>query len=354
MDEAAARALLERMAGTEAPPSRVDVGLARRRGRRMLRWRRAWAPGASALAAAAVIALVAWALISSGTPAPRPVRPERTAAPLPPAPRQFSPLVPYAAFGWLPAGYSLRTGGTSPTADYLTAGPKSVTQYADLALAVYSAGRCNLAGGRLACGDSSGSTTEPVTGRAPAVNGRRAFWSGGSLAWQYASGGWATVSGMPDRQALLKIADGVSLGAGAMPSIAFPVQLTGALSTWRLDSPNGSVAFQPYHGILRASQWYLSHGGSEAMISVYVDPTARATHCPAANRTVGGHRVSVSGFPAVGGNPPGQELCAANADGLSVDIAINGETAPSVASVFAHDTRLLGPNPADWTARPLA
>jgi hypothetical protein len=37
-----------------------------------------------------------------------------------------------------------------------------------------------------------------------------------------------------------------------------------------------------------------------------------------------------------------------------VDIAFNGETAPSVVSVFAHDTRLLGLNPPDWTARPLA
>ena len=353
MDEAAARTLLEQVAETEAPPSRVDVGLARRRGRRMLRRRRAWAPGASALAASAVIVLVAWTLIPSGTSAPRPARPERAAVPQPPAPRQFSPLVPYAAFGWLPAGYSLLTGGTSPTDDYLTAGPRSVKQYADLALDVYSAGVCNLAGGRLFCGDASASMTQQVTGQAPAVNGRRAFWAGRFLAWQYAPGGWATVSGMPGPQALLKIADGVRFGAGVMPSIVFPVQLTGALSTWRLDSPNGSVAFQPYLGVLRASQWYLSQGSAEAMISVYVDPAPRAGRCPAANRTVGGYRVSVRGLPAAGGNPPGQQLCAVDVDGLGLDIAINGGTAPGVASVFAHDTRPLGPNPARWTTRPL-
>jgi hypothetical protein len=356
MDEVAARALLERLAGTEAPPSRVDVGLARQRGRSTLRRRRAWAPGTAALAVAAVIALVAWAFIPSGTPAPhpaRPARPARPAVPPRPAPRRLSPLIPYAAFGWLPAGYSLRTGGTSPMADYLTAGPGSVTQYAELALDVYSVGTCNLAGGRLSCGDASGGMTEPVTGQAPAVNGRRAFWAGSYLAWQYAPGGWATVSGRPGRHALLKTADGVRFGAGAMPSIMFPVQLTGALSAWRLGSANGSVAFVPYLGVLRASQWYLSHGSTEAMISVYVDPAARAVRCPAANRTVGGYRVSVSSFPAARGNPPGQQLCAADADGLAVDLAINGWAAPGVLGVFVHDMRLLGPNPARWTTRPL-
>jgi hypothetical protein len=358
MDEAGARALLERLARTEAPPSRVDVGLARRRGRRKLRWRRACVPGAAALAAVAVIALVTGGAISFGTGSPGPGRlgPGRaagSAAPLQPAPRQFSPLIPYAAFGWLPAGYSFLTGGTSPTADYLTAGPKPTTQYAELALNVYSGNICNLAGGRLYCGGSSGSTVEPVTGQAPPVNGRHAFWAGGYLAWQYARGGWATVSGMPDRQALVKIARTVRFGAGAMPSIAFPVQLTGALSTWRLDSADGSVAFTPYRGVLRASQWYLSHGSARAMISVYVDPAPPSGACPAADRTVGGYRVSISHIQAVRGNPPGQNLCAADADGLSVNIVLRGRGTPNVISVFAQDTRPLGPNPANWTTRPL-
>ncbi len=354
MDEAAARALLERMAGTKAPPSRVDIGLARRRGRRTLRWRRTWVPGASALAVAAAIFLVAGGVIPSrtGSGRPGPGRPERPAAPRQAAPRQFSPLIPYAAFGWLPAGYSLLSGDTSPGSDYLTAGPPSVTQYAELALDVYSAGACNLSGGRLACGNSVSGWAEPVTGPAPPVHGWRAFWAGSYLAWQYAPGGWATVSGMPGRRALVKIANGVRFGAGAMPPIAFPVQLTGALSTWQLDSPNGSVVFEPYLGVLRASQWYLSHGGDGVMIIVGVDPRPGGA-CPPANRSVGGYRVAVSNSQAVRGNPPGQSLCAADADGLSVDIAIRGGDAPSVVSVFAHDTRLLGPKPASWTTRPL-
>jgi hypothetical protein len=357
MDEAGARALLERMAATKAPPTRVDIELARRRGRRTLRWRRAWIPGASALAVAAVVVLIAGGVIvfgpGPGRPGPGrpgPGRPEGPAASRHAAPRQFSPVIPYAAFGWLPAGYSFRSGSMNPTSVYLAAGPKSVTQNAELALDVYSAGACNLSGGRIACGNSVEGWVEPVTGQAPAVDGRRAFWAdAGYLAWQYAPGGWATVSGMPGRQALVKIANGVRFGVGVMPAIAFPVQLTGALSTWPLDS----VTFQPYRGVLRPSQWYLSHENVGVLVSVYVDPAPASSACRPANRSVDGYRVTVSHSQAVRGNPPGQNLCAADADGLSVDIAITGYHTPSVVSVFAHDTRLLGPNPANWTTRPL-
>src|SRR5262249_53379947 len=60
MDEAGIRALLEQVASAEAPPSRVDVGLARIRGRNRLR--RRWA----AECAAAVVAVIAVA-IPAGT-----------------------------------------------------------------------------------------------------------------------------------------------------------------------------------------------------------------------------------------------------------------------------------------------
>ena len=137
-----------------------------------------------------------------------------------------------------------------------------------------------------------------------------------------------------------------------MPPIAFPVQLAGALAGWRLHVADGSVPFMPYRGVLRANQWYLSRGNAEAMISVYVDPAPGNGHCPAPNRTVGGDRVNVGGYLAARGNPPGQQLCA-HADGLSVDIVINGWAVPNVVAVFGRDTRLLGPDPADWTTRPL-
>lgn len=365
MEEDAARALLDRLADDAAPPSRVDVELARQRGRRKLRWRRAGVPGASALAVAAVIAVFVGGLIPAG---PRSTGQERSASSPPgrpasprTAPAAFNPLIPYAAFGWLPAGHAFQTGETSPAVDYLAAGRKSVT---DLALSVYSAGTCDLSAAQvlrrvrqyghavLNCGSSAGGTMVNLTSPVGAVHGQPVFSGGGYLAWPYALGGWAMLGGSLARPEMLKIAAATRFGPSAMPPIAFPVQLSGALAGWRLHAADGSVAFMPYRGVLRANQWYLSHGNAEAMISVYVDPAPGNGRCPPPNRTVGGYRVNVSDYPAARGNPPGQQLCA-HADGLSVDISINGWAVPGVVGVFGHDTRLLGPDPADWTTRPL-
>jgi hypothetical protein len=365
MDEAGARVALERLAAEAPPPSGVDIGLARRQGRRRLRWWQAGVPGASALAVIAIIGMFSGGLISSGPRSPGPALPAASgsgapAAPLA-APAAFNPLIPYAAFGWLPAGHVFQTGITSPAVDYLTAGRKSRT---DLSLSVYSAGTCDLSEAQilrqvqrhghaqLNCGSPAGGTIVSLTGPVGAVHEQPAFWGGGYLAWQYARGGWAMLGGALARPDMLKIAAGARFGPGVMPAVAFPVQLTGALAAWQLHAADGSVAFMPYRGVLRANQWYLSHGKAEAMISEYVDPAPGNGHCPAPNRTVGGYRANVSSYPAARGNPPGQQLCA-HADGLSVDIAINGWTVPNVVDVFAHDTRLLGPDPVNWTTRPL-
>ena len=125
MDETRVRGLLElAAAATEEPPSRVDVELARSRARRKLRWRRASLAGASA---AAVVAVVVAAVAVPGSHGAAPGRgraPEAHAQII--APRQFSLVSPYAAFGWLPPGDSLDGGTLSPSNVYLTAGPGTV------------------------------------------------------------------------------------------------------------------------------------------------------------------------------------------------------------------------------------
>ena len=55
MDEAGARAVLERVAGDEAPPTRIDIGRAMRKGRTRLRWRLA---AIAAVAAPEVVVLM--------------------------------------------------------------------------------------------------------------------------------------------------------------------------------------------------------------------------------------------------------------------------------------------------------
>jgi hypothetical protein len=281
------------------------------------------------------------------------------------APAAFNPLIPYAVFGWLPAGHVLQIGHTNPTADYLQAGPKSGIQGGDVSLTVSSAGSCHLSAAarqgqrhgqvRLICGDSFVDTE--ITAPAPAVHVRPAFWTQDqtqrSLVWQYARDGWAVLDSTLARPDMLKIADGVRFGPGAGPAIVFPVQMTGALSTWRVVSGGHSVTFRPYLGTLRATYWALGHGDAGIAISVGLAAAPPDPACPAANRVVGGYRVSVRDHPFDGGVLIQHILCAADADGLWAVIAVNGTPAPSVATVFAHDTRLLGPDPANWTTRPL-
>jgi hypothetical protein len=66
MDEKTMRALLERLAETEQPASQVDVALARRQGRRRLRWRLTGVVGVPLAVVVAGVAVVASGTIASG------------------------------------------------------------------------------------------------------------------------------------------------------------------------------------------------------------------------------------------------------------------------------------------------
>ena len=66
---------------------------------------------------------------------------------------------------------------------------------------------------------------------------------------------------------------------------------------------------------------------------------------------IAGYSVTITRVPA-GREPAIQELCAADADGLTIDVFVNGNRpAIDVTQLFAH-LRLLGPNPAHWTTMP--
>src|SRR6516164_1342246 len=108
MIEDQVRALFTSIADGEPVPSRVNTGLALRRGRARLRWRRAGLAGAPVLAAAAVAAVALAVGAAPFRPGPGPAIVAPSAAP-----RQFNPLAPYAAFGWLPSGNPVLIGGSS-------------------------------------------------------------------------------------------------------------------------------------------------------------------------------------------------------------------------------------------------
>ncbi|MEP7023038.1 MAG: hypothetical protein ABJB47_04360 [Actinomycetota bacterium] len=185
MNEPQVRALFERMSDTEAPPPRVNVGLARLNGRRKLRRRRAAMSGTPAVAVVA-LALFAGGILPASSHEQHGSSHPAT-GPQPPASCNFNPLVPYAEFSWLLAGESLIAGNTGRVSQYYTAGPGGGR--GGWSLTAISEGRCNLSSGqilrRLHRGgqpvlhcvlDPNGGEIFTPKRQAPSVNGHLAFW----------------------------------------------------------------------------------------------------------------------------------------------------------------------------------
>ncbi len=373
MIESQLRELFDQLADRAAAPSRVDTQLALHQGRAHLRWRRACIASVPVLAAAAVAAIVLAVVVSPFRPAPGPVGGTGSLAP-----RQFSPLILNVSFGWLPPGQSLGQGGVRPTDAFLTAvGPADPEGWG---VGVYARGHCHLTGpatGLTCTAQKPGGFSTQFSGPAPAVAGRSAFWAGPNLIWQYARGGWADLSiSVASFSALqqdtrlqaeaLKIARHLRVGP-ATPRLVFPAQLTGLGSHWRINN----VHYTADSRAVGADSYLLTTGTSRFFPHVgdlgiwtnapYFDihPTSRTATCsphdPATrntSETINGYQVVVKQM-TVGGHPE-QELCAAHAGRLWVDIIEFGRH-PSigVVSLFRQHLRLLGTNPADWTKDPL-
>lgn len=371
MDEAEARAVLERVAGDEAPPTRIDIALARRKGRARLRWRlAAIVGGVPAVAAIAAVAVVVSGALPVRTSGPAVVH--GSAA----APHRFDPLIPYASFGWLPPGKHITSAYTSAASEELQVGPTGSPH--SWALLVYNAGSCNRTSGQLLsllrashrpptlkCTlnwdtfEGRATLANPVSAVAPSVNGHRAFWArpvcntnqcnaaAAMLVWSWAPGGWARLSG-PSRSGALKIARKVTFGAPTAQAIRFPVTITGPRPSWRVTM----VQSAPSGGVLAAQQWTLGTTATAPSFTV-LRPDWRPGSCtlqPASavrRQIINGFRVSTTI------TAQGSQICARHARGMSVYIFTGAKVTPDAIAIFAHHLRLPGPNPADWTTQPL-
>jgi len=378
--ESQVRTLFNQIAEGEPGPPRVDTQLLLRRGRARLRWRRACLAGAPLLAAATTAAVI---LATAAGPFRVGPGPAATGSG-PAAPRQFNPVIPYVSFGWLPAGESLYSGETRPTQAFLAAGGQGTFPY--WGLNVYARGQCHLTPppGALQCpyqGLDRTSARFKTTGRAPAVDGHRAFWAGAGLVWQYARDGWAALTWpapapgvrtprqvtVTRQREAIKIAGHVRFGAATTP-LLFPTRLTSLAPHWQISD----VYYEPYARVLRAESYLLTTGTSRYLRHVgdlgvwtnapyiQIHPAPRGGTCtphdPASQNTseiINGYRVVVKRMPI--GGVAQQELCAAHADGFWLSIIEFGAH-PSIdaASLFRHHVRLLGPNPANWTRHPLS
>ena len=409
MDEMHVRTLLSELADAEAPPARVDIDLAVNRGRRDRRWRQAISGGSTlaiAAVAGAVVTLVA--VPGSGTAvtphAGGPGTPVRSASATPSAgttpsasatvssstlpfvaPKQFDPMVPYASFGWLPAGYTTGGGAGSQLSvntrsESLSAGYGS-TGATWFSLQVTVAGACKESGSAalpvLNCnyGDS---TSGPMRATSPAadVNGQPAFWVNGSdyayLFWQYAPGAWSVLGAptklprwplTPARQAMLhQVAANVRY-ADTTP-IRFPFWFTGVPAGWTANSASFGVTPS---GDLAGQGLSLGPAIDPGALGIGVIPTPPGSSC----KFIAGQsqHVTLDGVSAVLRtlDEPGkgyQSLCAADVSGLQVYIRLDTtETASNTplpgagglggALGVARALHLLGADPAFWTTRPL-
>jgi hypothetical protein len=357
LDESLARACLARMAEAELPPSWVSVDRARDRGRRALHWHRAGQAGVSALAVL-VVAVVAVASGAAFGPAGLRSGPRPAAAPGPAVTpvRQFNPLIPYAAFGWLPPGESTDGGQLMPADALLTAGPGAAW-----GLTVWAQDRCRRSGSALICAeDASSGSQVTISGPAPRVAGHPAYWlaGNGGLAWRYAPHSWAVLTG-PGRRNEVKVASRVRYAVSTRPSIEFPAQLTAMPAAWRVTAMYFVVVRAQGRTLLRASEYSLGgQPGNPELTTNPAAPSHRACYFypggESVHQVINGYHVIVTHVPAASGRPPVQQVCAARADGLMIFISTYGQhPALNAIAIFAHHTRLLGPDPAHWTTQPL-
>jgi hypothetical protein len=410
-DETSVRGLLELVSRDQAPPSRVDVGLARRQGRRRRRLRRVYLPGVAPLAAAAAVALIAIVTVGlSGEQAPARRPPTRGPAQgaLIAAPHRFSLLTPYASFGWLPAGFSLGDQYDQSTSELDVTATAPLSDGRALMLTVDAAGQCRLTGREmliylriryrfphaLSCGG-------PLSGRAPDVNGAPAYWTGlhGSLVWEYGKNAWAILSPMANgaicvhcaayprlrgwsyvlaknghpavqqsasaRRLLLKIAAAIRFAP--KPAVYYGFTLKGLPASWQPLRAGSLSSFAAIDGRLVNEGWSAGPAADPTALGVSVWPAGRGgIPCKvypgqSSYVTVDGTSMLLRTIDQPGKHV--QYLCAQNFRGLalyiSLDLNVPGTNdrplpaASKVGGVLAvvRHLHLFGPDVADWPAQ---
>jgi hypothetical protein len=222
MDENNVRTLLHAIADTPEPAHRIDIDRARRRGRRSLRVRRLAAPALAVVAVAAAVTVPRAIFSGTGERVVVPQASPTISAPVPAMPRSapatLNPLVPYADFGWLPAGFSEKgltpenANGVSSDTTLLTRSAESASSGRMLDLTVNAKGACRMMSAqqllrfwRLPLQTQENDFQGNVycwlpTSPAPDVNGKRALWIdfGSAIAWEYAPGAWASLTASID------------------------------------------------------------------------------------------------------------------------------------------------------------
>lgn len=300
---------------------------------------------------------------------------------LPPAPKLFNPLVPYATATWYPYRPSVVGGSDWHSALLLIATSRSPAESTKVVL--YAAGWCTLTSASLSCGSTAAGTrvNMTVSGPAPNVQGQPAYWTryaGGNLkplrpragsttemvAFQYARGGWAVVESTGTAADVIRIA--ASLRYGQTSRLRFPVRLTGLPRQWsevllaQYAQPEpgaqGPTEDEMFLGSPTTRPGTAARDVLTIIASTMTEPLPHCRvkivggnashHVPCSLPVINGHKVVLNGPPV----PGKQTLSAPDADGLYVYEQVDSLGAPlSPTAVFAHHLQLLGPDQANWT-----
>jgi hypothetical protein len=382
MDEKAMRDHFERSVQRSVPPSTVDVGRARRAGRRRLRIRRAGVPAASFGVVIAVGALFAGGVLpvgATGRPAPaahahkaHARKPEHASGPM--APASFDPLAIYATFGWLPPGFSVVNPPNPQTATQSFAdvnGPNGQS----IALTVFAAHRCSFTGpfwsppkgtfqftdgGKhkryphsrlyprgLLCNSGGIPLPGPILPAGHLPGGHPAYLmldENGhptALAWQYAQDGWAVAQWSGPRPAQLReVAARVRYRSNLR--LPFPFRLVGIPASWKVAGAGSQVEGGKLTGYLL----YLRPSQDPQGITVLIEPPY-----PNGCVNIGGKTQSVSFDGAAGVlRTAGQEACFGSLHGMYV--YVSSDQVGGALGLLRH-VQVLGPDPANWTTQPL-
>lgn len=386
LTENGVRDLLDQIASDDAPPMSVSIARARAAGRRRRRLVRVYLPGAAPVAAAVAVALIAGLTAHfSGTAATarhRPASPshhyQRT------VPADFSLLTPYAAFGWLPAGFSqagLGNGSTQSSTFFTTTASASPADGRLVMLTVNAARACRITGRKalktfpartrdaaasrvkfahlLDCADY----TPPLGGRAPDVTGSPAYWTlpQGGLAWEYGRDAWAILTPMQDpsicvhcsahpqlsgwdsemarkghpavsqsrsaQQLLLRIAAAVRFGIS--PAVRFGFTFAGLPGNWSPDRSGNSGNFAILANRVVDIGWSAGPADDPTALSIGVTPAATPGAIDSCNYVAGqswyvtldGARVMLRTIDQP--YKHWEELCAPDVRGLSVYITLD-------------------------------
>jgi hypothetical protein len=287
------------------------------------------------------------------------------------APQYFNPLRPYARFGWLPP-----TSTSFPAdGEVISQRMMSLGNSSGAFLVLFAAGACHVTGHALNCSPSG--ERYPLGRSVARVDGHPAYWtapqktrgpfiSPGVLAWQYAAGGWAVLDYLASghasaRNDAVKIADRVRFGYRGEPAIRFPVQLTDVPANWQVNCVATSLLGHVMYAasdVVTAGRVTGSICGDDAPLNApHFDAGQGAKNACAGLIYSNPKPEVINGYQVVLGTEkmwPNNELCADDAAGTFVWIAIGAHPVLSPASIFAHHLRLLGSNPAKWTTKPIA